>query len=235
LAGLSLNASYWWSKAIDLGADYTNTAVGRDARRNLSPSETDVFGTMKGLSGFDQPHALLINAVYQTPSDGTGNRIVDGIVGGWQTTGVMLLKTGTPFTIDSGSDARGFGNLDGQGGDRPNLIDTTVLGAKVDHPDKSRQLLPKSAFSFPTLDQPSGNLGRNVFRKDGIFNVNVALSRRFPVNGDVAMTFTVEALNFLNHAQFEEPGLSLNDNNFGVITNTLNDGRTFQFTLNLAF
>jgi len=235
LAGLSLNASYWWSKAIDLGADYTNTAVGRDARRNLSPIETDVFGPMKGLSGFDQPHAFLINATYQMPSDGTGNRFVDGIVGGWQTTGVMLLKTGTPFTIETGSDARGFGNLDGQSGDRPNLIDTTVLGAKVDHPDKSRQLLPKSALSFPTIDQPSGNLGRNVFRKDGIFNVNVGLSRSFPVKGDVALKFSVEALNFLNHAQFEQPGLSLNDNNFGVITNTLNDGRTFQFTLNLAF
>lgn len=129
-AGLSLNASYWWSKAMDLGADYTNTAVGRDARLSLSPVENDVFGTMKGLSSFDQPHAILINAAYITPSNGTGNRIVDGILGGWQTTGVLLLKTGTPFTIDTGSDARGFGNLDGQSNDRPNLIDTSVLGAK---------------------------------------------------------------------------------------------------------
>ena len=234
-SGLSLNASYWWSKAIDLGADYTNTAVGRDARRNLSPIETDVFGTMRGLSGFDQPHALLINAAYQTPSRGTGNRIIDGIVGGWQTTGVLLLKTGTPFTIETGSDARGFGNLDGQSGDRPNLVDLSVLGAKVDHPDKSTRLLPKSAFSFPTLDQPTGNLGRNVFRKDGIFNVNMGLSRRFPLKGDVSLQLNVEGLNFLNHAQFEEPGLSLTESNFGQITNTLNDGRTFQFTLNLAF
>lgn len=234
-AGMTLNASYWWSKAIDLGGDYTNTAVGRDARRNLSPSESDVHGTMKGVSNFDQPHALLINAAYLTPTRGTGNRFVDGIVGGWQTTGVVLLKTGTPFTIDTGSDAPGFGNLDGQGSDRPNLIDPSVLGAKLDHPDQSRQLLPKSAFAFPTLDQPTGNLGRNVFRRDGIFNVNVAVSRRFPLRGDASLEFTVESLNFLNHAQFEEPGTSLNDNNFGQITNTLNDGRSFQFTLNLAF
>src|SRR5690606_11853065 len=108
---------YWWSKAMDLGADYTNTAVGRDARLSLSPVENDVFGTMKGLSSFDQPHAMLINAAYITPWNGTGNRIVDGILGGWQTTGVLLLKTGTPFTIDTGSDARGFGNLDGQSND----------------------------------------------------------------------------------------------------------------------
>lgn len=96
-------------------------------------------------------------------------------------------------------------------------------------------MLPKSAFAYPTLDQPTGNLGRNVFRKDGIFNVNVGLSRRFPINGDVSLQLSVEGLNFLNHAQFEEPGKSLTDRNFGVITNTLNDGRTFQFTLNLTF
>jgi hypothetical protein len=235
LGGLDLTASYWWSKAIDLGSDYTNTAVGRDARRNLAPSEFDIHGTMKGLSNFDQPHAFLINAAYQTPSQGTGNRYVDGIVGGWQATGVMLLKTGTPFTIDTGSDARGFGNLDGSGIDRPNVVDPTVLGAKVDHPDYAQQALPRTAFSFPTLDQNSGNLGRNTFRKDGIFNVNVGLARRFTLRGDTSIQLRVESLNFLNHAQFEQPGLSLNDTNFGQITNTLNEGRTFQFTLNLAF
>jgi len=42
--------------ALPLGADYTNTAVGRDARLNLSPSEFVVFGTMKGPSNFDQPY-----------------------------------------------------------------------------------------------------------------------------------------------------------------------------------
>lgn len=233
--GLDLSTSYWWSKAIDLGADYTNTAVGRDARRNLSPSESNVHGTMKGLSGFDQPHALLINAAYQTPAQGTGNRIVDSIVGGWETTGVMLLKTGTPFTLDTGSDAPGFGNLDGSGSDRPNVVDPSVLGAKIDHPDTAAQLLPRAAFSFPTIDQSSGNLGRNTFRKDGIFNVNVGLARRFQLKGDTSLQLRVESLNFLNHAQFEEPGKSLNDNNFAQITNTLNEGRSFQFTLNLSF
>ncbi len=234
-AGLDLNASYWWSKAIDLGSDYTNTAVGRDARRNLSPSESNVHGTMKGLSRFDQPHALLINAAYETPSQGTGNRYVDSIIGGWQATGVMLLKTGTPFTLDTGSDAPGFGNLDGSSSDRPNVVDPSVLGAKIDHPDTAGQLLPRSAFSFPTLDQSSGNLGRNTFRKDGIFNVNVGLARRFRLKGDTSLQLRVESLNFLNHAQFEEPGKSLNDNTFAQITNTLNEGRSFQFTLNLSF
>ena len=47
--------------------------------------------------------------------------------------------------------------------------------------------------------------------------------------------FRAESLNFLNHPQFSEPGQSLSENNFGQITNTLNDGRAFKFTLQLRF
>jgi hypothetical protein len=234
-AGLSVDASYWWSKAMDLGADYTNTAFGRDQRRSRSPSEFDVHQMMKGLSNFDQPHALLVNTSYETPSGATGNGIFDRIVGSWVVTGVVLLKTGSPFTLRSGSDAPGIGNVDGSSSDRPNVVDTSVLGAKLDHPDTAPLLLPRSAFSFPTLDQLNGNLGRNTFRKDGIFNVNVSLGRRFMIKGDTSVELRVESLNFLNHAQFEEPGRSLSEDNFGQITNTLNDGRIFRFTLNLAF
>jgi hypothetical protein len=235
-AGLSIDAAYWWSKAIDLGADYTGTAFGRDARgESQSPYEFDVHGTMRGLSNFDQPHAFLLNTTYQTPSNGTDNPIVDRIVGAWQLNGVLLLKSGSPFTLRSGSDGPGFGNVDGGSSDRPNVIDPSVLGAKVDHPDKSSRLLPSTAFAFQSIDQIAGNLGSNTFRKDGIWNVNFALSRQFALKGDTSLRIQVESLNLLNHAQFEEPGTTLTDSNFGQITNTLNDGRTFQFTLGLSF
>ena len=55
------------------------------------------------------------------------------------------------------------------------------------------------------------------------------------IKGDTSVELRVESLNFLNHAQFEEPGRSLSEDNFGQITNTLNDGRTFRFTLNFGF
>jgi hypothetical protein len=234
-AGLSIDASYWWSKAIDLGGDYTNTAYGRDARSSRSPSEFQVHQTMKGLSSFDQPHSLLLNIAYLTRSSGTGSRLIDGIIGGWQMSGVMLLKSGSPFTLRTGSDSPGFGNVDGASSDRPNLLRPSVLQRTIDDPDTSRTVLPREAFGFPAPDQITGNLGRNTFRKDGVWNVNVSLSRRFPLQGDMSMEFRAESLNFLNHPQFARPGRSLTDANFGQLTNTLNDGRAFQFTLNFNF
>ncbi|MCP5117988.1 MAG: TonB-dependent receptor, partial [bacterium] len=39
--GFTIDASYWFSKAIDLGSDYTGTAAGRDAYETAGPSEFD--------------------------------------------------------------------------------------------------------------------------------------------------------------------------------------------------
>ena len=234
-AGLSIDASYWFSKAIDLGGDYTNTAYSMDAFQTRSPNEFNVHSALKGLSNFDQPHALLLNTSYQTPTQATGSRLVNRIFGAWQLSGVLLLKTGSPFSIQSGGDGAGLGNLDGVSSDVPNILDPSVLGARVNHPDTSQAALPRSAFAYQALGDSVGNVGHNVFRKDGVWNVNTSLARRFVLRGDTALQFLAESLNLFNHAQFQMPGQSLSETNFGQITNTLHDGRTFQFTLSLIF
>ena len=126
-AGFSGELSYWFSKAIDLGADYTNTAFGQDARNSRSPNEFEIWRDMKALSDFDQPHAALWRMNYQLPSLRSGQRWMR-IFGDWQLSSIVLLKSGTPFAVRSGSDAPGFGNVDGQTSDRPNLEDASVLG-----------------------------------------------------------------------------------------------------------
>ena len=229
--GLSMTASYWFSKSLDLGGSYTNTASGPDARVAISQTEGDSQRDLKGLSDFDQPHALLLQAGYTLPPGalaGWSRRLF----GGWTLSTVTLLKSGTPFTVDSGSDGPGIGNIDGRRGDRPMLLDPSVLGRVVGSPDTSEALLPASAFRF--IDAPAeqaGNLGRNTFRKGKIANVNASLSRRFPMGGEWTMEFRAESINFFNTPQFAEPGKTLTSPNFGQINNTLNDGRTFRFQL----
>ena len=234
-AGLNLDASYWLSKAIDLASDYTNTAEGRDGRTARSPSEYDVWGYMKGLSEFHQPHAVLFRLGYALPGRQRMPRALRPILGGWQASSVVLWKSGTPFGIRSGSDSPGVGNVDGAGSDRPNLVDTSLLGRVVNHPDTSRSLLPRTAFGFIQPTDLAGNLGRNTFRKDGIWNVNMALSRRILMPRKSSLLVRAESLNMLNHPQFAEPDINLASRTFGAITNTLNDGRAFRFTVQVAF
>jgi len=149
---------------------------------------------------------------------------------------VYLLKSGTPFTVDSGGDGLGVGNIDGAFGDRPNIVDPSILGHIVGNPDTSTQMLPRSAFTFmnaPT--QLAGNLGRNTFRKGKIANVNASLSRTWRLHGDWNVMLRSEAINLFNTPQFADPGASVAASNFAQITNTLNDGRAFKFTLRLSF
>ena len=168
--GLSLNLAYWLSKGIDLGSAYTNTAYEADSRVSRSQSEFDQFGDMKALSDFDQPHALLWRTAYRTPDLAGQSGWWRRAFANWNLAAIVLLKKGTPFSVTSGSDSPGFGNVDGNGGDRPDLADLSVLGRTVGNPDTSRQLLPRGAFTLIQPTDPAGNLGRNTFRKGSIRN-----------------------------------------------------------------
>jgi hypothetical protein len=156
-------------------------------------------------------------------------------VGQWDFSGVALLKTGTPFSVITGSDGPGFGNVDGDNGDRPNLVGPSVLGRSINHPDTSRSRLPGAAFSFIRPGESRGNLGNNTFRKDGVANVNASVARAVLVGGDRKLQFRAEAVNLLNTPQFAEPWRELSSPGFGFITNTLNDGRAFRLWLRLTF
>ncbi len=232
LKGITIEATYWFSKSIDLGSDYTNTMNGGDARRAVSQTSNDIHADVKSLSFFDQPHALLFRAVYETP---TGSGWAKRLFGGWQFSTVTLLKTGTPFTVQTGSDGPGFGNVDGALGDRPHLLDTSLLGQTIGDPDTSRQYLRREAFAYQTIGDLAGTLGLRTFRRGKIANVNAGISRSWNVASEKRLTFRAESVNFFNTPQFADPNVSLTSPSFGRITNTLNDGRTFRFTLTFDF
>lgn len=237
--GLTVDASYWFSKAIDLGASYTNTANENDSRKSRSQSEYETQRDMKGVSDFDQTHAFLLRTSYAIKAQ-KFNRAFSAIVSGWNLSAIVLVKTGIPFNLSTGSDGPGFGNVDGNGGDRPILLDPSILGRTIANPDTSRQLLPKTAFRFIKPEEiaalnESGSLGRNVFRKGPIHNVNAQLSRSWAFKHDLRLTFRAESVNLFNTPQFAEPGFELANPNFGAITNTLNEGRTFKFTVQFGW
>lgn len=231
---LSLSASYWFSKAIDTGTDYNSTGATLESRRAGAQYEFESLRDMKALSAFDQPHAFLVQSNYELPH--IAGRWVAAITRGWSVNAVGLMKNGTPFIVDTGSDGPGFGNVDGTVGDRPSIVDPSILGRTIGNPDTSQQLLPRSAFRYiNTPAELSGNLGRNVFRRGKIANINVSVSRDWKLAHDWTANLRAESINLSNTPQFAEPGFSISSPSFGQITNTLNDGRTFRFQLRLSF
>ncbi len=231
--GVTLDASYWFSKAIDTGSAYTNMAAGDEARQGYSQSQEPVAQDLKGPSAFDQSHAAIVRFQYAIPS--SRNHFLRRMAGGWRISGVFLAKSGLPFTVISGSDGPGFGNVDGSNGDRPNILDPTILGRSIGNPDTSQSRLPRSAFALIQPNDSRGNLGFNTFRRGGIRNMNASLARSWPLRSETNLTFRAESINFFNTPQFADPNPDLSSPAFGKITNTLNEGRSFQFTFQLQF
>jgi hypothetical protein len=95
--------------------------------------------------------------------------------------------------------------------------------------------MPRSAFALIGPTDARGNLGSNTFRRGGIRNMNAALVRTWKWNSRYRITLRAESINFFNTPQFANPSADLSSPAFGKITNTLNDGRSFQFTLQFQF
>jgi hypothetical protein len=226
--GWTLSGAYWFSKAIDTGASFLSIAAGDDASQGHSQTLDDVVGDLRAPSSFHQSHAATANLTYQISSRRRWLR-------SWRLSSVLVARSGTPFSVITGSDAPGYGNVDGVSGDRPVLLDPSILGRAITHPDSSRQMLPGSAFRYLTLDDKRGNLGSNVFRRAPLRNWNASLERRFTLIQDRSLAFRAESLNLSNTPQFAEPVADLSNPAFGKITNTLNDGRSFRFTISFDF
>ncbi|HWE52302.1 MAG TPA: TonB-dependent receptor [Bryobacteraceae bacterium] len=233
--GLTADASYWFSKAIDTGSNYTNMAAGDEARQGYAQSQSPVAQDLKGVSSFDQSHALVVRFQYAVPEVARAGRFMQRVARNWQVNGVFLAKSGLPFTVITGSDGPGSGNVDGSNGDRPNILDPSILGRSVGNPDTSTSLLPRSDFGYIGPADSRGTLGFNTFRRGGIRNMNAALMRSWRLPSDWLTTFKAESINLFNTPQFADPNPDLSSPAFGKITNTLNDGRNFQFTLQLQF
>ena len=227
--GVTVDTSYWWSKALDTGATYLSLGAGDEAMQTQAQTSTNITADLRGPSGFDQRHASVTRVSYSL-----GNRH-SRLLANWRVNTIFLAKTGAPFTVYSGSDGPGFGNVDGVPGDRPNLLDPSILGRAITNPNDSRALLPRSAFALIAPTEKRGDIGINTFRRGGIRNLNASLERRWSFASERGLAVRAESINLLNTPQFADPVSDLSNAAFGMITNTLNDGRTVKFTLRVEF
>ena len=90
-----------------------------------------------------------------------------------------------------------------------------------------------TAFAIPAVGI-FGNEGRGTLRGPGGWNVDVALSRSFPLAENQRIDFRWEAFNVLNHTRFGNPNSTMNSPTFGQITSA-RDPRIMQFALKYVF
>jgi hypothetical protein len=98
-----------------------------------------------------------------------------------------------------------------------------------------------AAFAVPAAGT-WGNLGRNVGRGPGYYEIDTALEKKASITERLAVKFEVQAFNLLNHPIYGDPASDISASSFGVISTQLNSGATgtgtsrrIQFMLRLEF
>jgi hypothetical protein len=202
---LTFQAAYTWSKAIDTTSEATFVGTG-DSNSNGPDARAS-----RALSRFHTPHRFTFFGTYRLPFYEKDRGILGQLLGGWEITPVFKWIHGTPFSV---SGAAFDLNLDGFSETRPVLLDPSVLGASIDDPATSRQILA-GAFAIPTstADYNCCVLGRNTFYLDGVKNVDLNISKRFfmPWEGHT-LTLRMDMFNAFNHVQYGFPNVTYTAN-----------------------
>jgi hypothetical protein len=194
-------------------------------------------------SAIDIRQTLSVNSVYQLPF-GKGKRFLSGggvagkVLGGWELSGISSASTGRPIDIEV--DRSHHDMLDGNTkAQRPDLVPGQSI---YPSPRTINNWFNINAFAVPAVDT-WGNLGRNVGRGPGYYEIDTALEKEMPITERLALKFRAEAFNLLNHPIYGDPESDISSPaSFGVITTPLNTGATgigtprrIQFMLRLEF
>jgi hypothetical protein len=192
-----------------------------------------------GLAGFDLPHVLSVNSLYEVPFGkgkrfSTGNSFLDYIVGNWQINALLTGRSGQVFSVKYGSDVIA------------NTGNGSVYLNKVGDPNavhrSAQEWFNTAAFAAPA-QYTYGNAGRNSLRMQRYWDLTPSVIRKFPIWEQVEFEFRAEAFNALNHPVFGQPGNDLNDpTHIGIVSinsnntnGTANNPRELQLSGKIIF
>jgi hypothetical protein len=184
-----------------------------------------------GSCNFDTTHNLTISGVFSTPT--FKQHSLNYAAGGWQVSPLITYRTGMPYTVTDGTD----NSLTTIGQDRPNVVPGVNLYSKNFYPAAGLkpQWLNAAAYTLSPLGT-FGNERPFQARGPGFANVDMAISKHFPVYERAQLELRGEAFNLLNHPNYSNPITSINSTStFGRITSTANDARLLQLAAKLTF
>jgi hypothetical protein len=217
--GLSLLAHYTWAKMIDNASH----ASGNVSWLGGSSSIQNIFDldSERSLSTHDVAHRLVLTGVWQLPFGrdrkwgSAWNRIADGILGGWDVSGLFSRQSGMPLAVTLSG-----GNI-WNGTQRPNLIGDPSTSGPIT--DRLNNYFNADAFSRPATDVP-GTAPRTLgYRGPSIQIFDAALMKNVNVGAGRRVEVRIEAQNVLNHPIFSDPvdaATQFGSTQFGQITST---------------
>jgi hypothetical protein len=203
-SGLTVGLAYAYSKAR--GEGYGRNDPSGDVNATYQDPRNRRADRQR--YGFDVTHNAVVNYVYDLPMFRNSRGLRYAILGGWQTSGIVTMRTGFPFTVNGGT-------LNTGGPSYPDRIADGRLGSRA-----TRQLwYDPTAFRRTDCNIPGrselchyGNAAPDSLISPGSHNFDLSLAKNWtlPQLGERArLQFRAEAFNAFNTPHFGRPnGLS---------------------------
>ncbi len=247
--GLSLQASYTYSRAMDDVSDALNVLVN-DSYQAQDPRN---IASNWGPAEFDVPQRFVMNAAFAIPWTKRFSGYEGKLLDGWTLDGVVTAQSGFPATILSGpvlnipdvallgggmvradGDVRAFHPVPAGSPGAAAIPSLCARGVGV----TPSNTICTDTSAFPLTQPLLGNLGdsgRNRLRLANFADVDLGVYKDTRVKEKVTIQFRWETYNLFNRANFSGFVNTLTSPNFGTYTSTATGPRTMQFGLKAIF
>jgi len=216
--GFTLQSNYTWSKLLDTASD--------DGGGPANPFDVE---SNRGPSDFDITHRFVSSFIWHLPELAGRAAVVRHVLGGWETNAIVILESGTPFSVVSGRD----NSQSGVNRDRADLIGDPKLDTGRPRGELIVEYFRKAAFQVNRVGT-FGSAGRNILRGPGFAGVDLGLVKNVRVAGGHRVQFRTEVFNLLNRVNLGNPVSNVGAPNFAQIISA-GSPRVIQLALKYVF
>jgi hypothetical protein len=249
--GMQFDFNYTFSKSIDITSAASRVGFSVYGYQNIGLVGTRLANAYspnlaRAVSDYDLTHQMNLNWIADIPV-GKGRAvapdahgILEGVIGGWQLSGLARWTSGFPFSVD--------------GGQRwPTNWFLTAIAEMTARPKTGvfKQNGSVNVFADPagaqedfTLPVPGQVGSRNILRGDGYASWDMSLGKRWKMPWENnSLQFRWEVFNVPNLTRFNAQGvgsslltsLTQSPGSFGAYTSLLTQPRVMQFDLRYEF
>jgi len=241
--GLQMKLDRRFSRGLALGVAYTYSKAHGDGENGgqegvAYQDPLDRRGN-RGVFRFNQTHNFVTHFVWELPGKNLAG-FTKHIIGGWQTNGILSIRSGFPFNITQG------GDLNTNGSVRPDRI----ADGELDNPTRALWFDPQ-AFRRVTCNIPGrqdlcrfGTAGYNILEGPGQRNFDFSIFKNFPFRERYSLQFRTEFVNAFNTPFFGDPNpigfattnsLVPDGTRMGEVRSLRTQMRVIQFALKFSF
>ncbi len=220
--------AYTWSKNLT------------DSQNDRSNAPQNTYDTKAEYSraALDRRHVFSLNYIYELPFFTDQKGFVGKVLGGWQTSGIINLQSGLPFTITTTNyDAAGLGNNPAAiAGNRPNLL----CDPNANAPHTLQQYFNGACFqanpaaTATGLSNNIGTAGRGIVNGPPTYRVDFTMTKNFRFSENLRLQLRGEAFNVFNHTNFRTIGTNVTLGTYNTVT-AVRDPRTIQLGAKFYF